>query len=73
MRRRLGAGPGNNGPLTRVTIIVGTGHVGTWLLPELVALGHDVTCVSRSRHGREPRYRSIEAVQESVGWLRRVR
>jgi nucleoside-diphosphate-sugar epimerase len=36
----------------RITIIGGTGHVGTFLVPRLAALGHEVTCVSRSR--RQP-------------------
>jgi nucleoside-diphosphate-sugar epimerase len=36
----------------RITIIGGTGHVGTYLVPRLVELGHEVTCVARGR--REP-------------------
>ncbi|MEK7750765.1 MAG: NAD-dependent epimerase/dehydratase family protein [Acidobacteriota bacterium] len=36
----------------RVVIIGGTGHVGTFLVPRLVAAGHEVTCVSRAR--RQP-------------------
>lgn len=36
----------------RVTIIGGTGHVGSYLVPRLVRLGHDVTCVTRSQ--RQP-------------------
>ena len=36
----------------RVLIIGGTGHVGTFLVPRLVAAGHDITCVSRAR--RQP-------------------
>lgn len=36
----------------RVTVIGGTGHIGTYLIPRLVEAGHTVTCVSRSR--REP-------------------
>jgi nucleoside-diphosphate-sugar epimerase len=36
----------------RVTVIGGTGHIGTYLTPRLVEAGHEVTCVSRSR--REP-------------------
>jgi len=36
----------------RVTIIGGTGHIGTYLVPRLVAAGHDITCVSRNR--RQP-------------------
>jgi nucleoside-diphosphate-sugar epimerase len=36
----------------RVVIIGGTGHVGTYLVPRLVHLGHTVVCVSRQQ--REP-------------------
>lgn len=31
----------------RITIIGGTGHIGSFLTPRLVDLGHSVTCVSR--------------------------
>jgi nucleoside-diphosphate-sugar epimerase len=34
----------------RVVVIGGTGHVGTYLVPRLVELGHEVTVVSRGRH-----------------------
>ncbi|ADD44935.1 NAD-dependent epimerase/dehydratase family protein [Stackebrandtia nassauensis] len=36
----------------RVTIIGGTGHVGTFLVPRLVTAGHEVTVVSRGQ--RQP-------------------
>ena len=36
----------------RVVIIGGTGHVGTYLVPRLVHMGHTVACVCRQR--REP-------------------
>lgn len=36
----------------RVAVIGGTGHVGTYLVPRLVELGHDVVCISRGK--REP-------------------
>jgi nucleoside-diphosphate-sugar epimerase len=36
----------------RVTVIGGSGHIGTHLTPRLVEAGHTVTCVSRSQ--REP-------------------
>jgi nucleoside-diphosphate-sugar epimerase len=36
----------------RVVIIGGTGHVGTYLVPRLVAAGHEVVAVSRGR--RDP-------------------
>lgn len=42
----------------RVVIIGGTGHIGSWLTPQLVQAGHSVVCVSRSR--RQP-YRADEA------------
>jgi nucleoside-diphosphate-sugar epimerase len=34
----------------RVVVIGGTGHVGTYLIPRLVALAHEVICVSRQQH-----------------------
>ncbi len=36
----------------RVVVIGGTGHIGTYLVPRLVALGHEITVVSRQ--AREP-------------------
>jgi nucleoside-diphosphate-sugar epimerase len=33
----------------KITVIGGKGHVGTYLVPRLVELGHEVTCVSRGR------------------------
>ncbi|MFB3880166.1 MAG: NAD-dependent epimerase/dehydratase family protein [Armatimonadota bacterium] len=36
----------------RTVVIGGTGHVGTFLVPRLVALGHEVVCISRQK--REP-------------------
>jgi len=36
----------------KVVVIGGTGHVGTYLVPRLVALGHEVVCISRRK--REP-------------------
>ncbi len=38
--------------MSRVVVIGGTGHVGTFLIPRLVQTGHDVVVVSRSL--REP-------------------
>ena len=35
--------------MARVVVIGGSGHVGTYLLPSLVALGHEVVNVSRGR------------------------
>ena len=31
----------------KVVVIGGTGHIGTYLIPQLVAAGHEVVCVSR--------------------------
>ena len=36
----------------RIVVIGGTGHVGSYLVPRLVAAGHEVTCLSRGE--REP-------------------
>ncbi len=36
----------------RIVVIGGTGHIGTYLIPSLVACGHEVVCVSRAQ--REP-------------------
>jgi nucleoside-diphosphate-sugar epimerase len=36
----------------KTVIIGGTGHVGTFLVPRLVAAGHEVTCITRGE--REP-------------------
>ncbi len=33
----------------RVAVIGGTGHIGTYLIPQLVAAGHEVVCVSRQK------------------------
>lgn len=35
----------------RITVIGGTGHIGTYLIPRLVASGHEVVCVSRGQRG----------------------
>jgi nucleoside-diphosphate-sugar epimerase len=40
----------------RVVVIGGTGHVGTYLVPRLVARGHEVVVFSRGQRGRyQPR------------------
>ncbi len=36
----------------RVIVIGGTGHIGTWLTPRLVAAGYEVVCITRGQ--REP-------------------
>jgi uncharacterized protein YbjT (DUF2867 family) len=38
----------------RVVIIGGTGHVGTYLVPRLVQLGHQVVVVSRGKRSPYP-------------------
>jgi nucleoside-diphosphate-sugar epimerase len=51
----------------RVTVIGGTGHVGGYLVPRLVAAGHDVTVVTRGKsapyreHGAWRRVAMVEA------------
>jgi nucleoside-diphosphate-sugar epimerase len=47
----------------RVTIIGGSGHIGSYLTPLLVESGHDVTSVSRSRREPYVRHRAWEDVQ----------
>ncbi len=48
--------------MTRVVVLGGTGHIGGYLVPRLVAAGHDVTVVTR---GKASPYRS-HAAWESV-------
>jgi nucleoside-diphosphate-sugar epimerase len=50
----------------RVTIISGTGHIGSYLTPMLVKAGHSVTCVCRNL--RQP-YREDES-WSSIAYLR---
>lgn len=40
----------------RIAVIGATGHIGSWLVPRLVAAGHDVVGVTR---GRRPPYRDM--------------
>jgi len=47
----------------RVTVIGGSGHIGTYLTPRLVQAGHTVTCVSRSQrepYSPHPAWRDVE-------------
>jgi uncharacterized protein YbjT (DUF2867 family) len=48
----------------RIVIIGSTGHIGTYLVPRLVAAGHEVIAVSRNQ--RAP-------YQESAAWQRVTR
>ncbi|WP_139205157.1 NAD-dependent epimerase/dehydratase family protein [Pricia antarctica] len=31
----------------KIIVIGGTGHIGTYLVPKLVMVGHEVVCISR--------------------------
>lgn len=49
----------------RVVVIGGTGHIGTYLVPQLVAAGHGVVCVSRQQRAPyhpNPLWQSVEHV-----------
>nr|MBA3311529.1 NAD-dependent epimerase/dehydratase family protein [Nocardioidaceae bacterium] len=55
----------------RIVVIGGTGHIGTFLIPQLVARGHDVTVLSRGQRspyrspGGWPRVRAVEVDREA--------
>ncbi len=49
-----------------VVVIGGTGHIGSYLVPRLVRLGHDVTVVTRGEHEpyrSEPAWEQVQRVQ----------
>lgn len=49
----------------KITVIGGTGHIGTYLVPRLVAAGHEVICVSRQMrkpYTLKPEWNSVEQV-----------
>ena len=48
----------------RVVIIGGTGHVGTFLVPRLVEMGHEVICVSRQQRSAYHSHAAWKAVQQ---------
>lgn len=48
----------------RVVIIGGSGHVGTYLVPRLVAAGHQVVAVSRGRHDPYQAHGAWAAVEQ---------
>jgi nucleoside-diphosphate-sugar epimerase len=50
----------------RTVVIGGTGHIGTYLVPGLVALGHEVVSVSRGNRQPYQFHRSWEKVQKVV-------
>ena len=50
----------------RTVVIGGTGHIGTYLVPALVRLGHEVTVLSRGEHSpyqSDSAWRKVEQVQ----------
>lgn len=50
----------------RVTVIGGTGHIGTYLVPRLVEAGHEVTVISRGTRDPyvpHPAWRSVTRLQ----------
>jgi nucleoside-diphosphate-sugar epimerase len=50
----------------RVVVIGGTGHVGTYLVPRLIARGHEVIVVSRGQREPYQPHAAWQAVQEVV-------
>lgn len=50
----------------KVIVIGGTGHIGTYLVPQLVMAGHDVVCVSRQKsqpYQADPAWKSVSHVK----------
>jgi nucleoside-diphosphate-sugar epimerase len=50
----------------RVVIIGGSGHVGTYLAPRLVAAGHEVIAISRGRREPYQPHAAWQSVQQIV-------
>ena len=50
--------------MSRVVVIGGSGHVGTYLLPALVELGHDVVNVSRGKSTGYRRHPALARVEQ---------
>jgi len=56
----------------RIVVIGGTGHIGTFLVPQLVALGHDVSVLSRGRlspyhpHGAWSRVSMVDVDRQAL-------
>lgn len=49
----------------KVVVIGGTGHIGTYLVPQLVAAGHEVVCVSRQKsepYSKDPLWESVKHI-----------
>ncbi len=67
----------------RIVIIGGSGHVGTFLVPRLVAAGHDVLVISRGQHKpyrQDAAWQSVQqitldrAAEEAAGhWGQQIR
>lgn len=47
-----------------IVVIGGTGHIGTYLVPELVMLGHEVTVVSRAQRSPYQEHPAWKAVKQ---------
>ena len=50
----------------KITLIGGTGHIGTYLVPRLVESGHEVTCVSRGTRAPYLPHPAWKAVRQAV-------
>lgn len=50
----------------RVVVVGGTGHIGTYLIPRLVALGRQVICVSRGQREPYQTHPAWQAVQQII-------
>ena len=47
----------------KIVIIGGTGHVGTYLIPRLAALGHELICVTRGQRQPYQAHAAWDAVE----------
>ncbi len=48
----------------RITVIGGTGHIGTYLVPRLVEAGHEVICVSRQSRSPYHPHKAWQSVKQ---------
>ena len=49
----------------KVLVIGGTGHIGTYLVPRLLAAGHEVICMSRGKskpYSLLPAWKNVETI-----------
>lgn len=58
--------PASKPEIKRVVIIGGTGHVGTYLVPRLVAAGYEVVCLTRGERQPYQSHPAWESVQRMV-------